>query len=1028
MAMTRKPVLLSSLVLALSAIGLYSADRPDEQSASAILDATGVRGGLIVHVGCWDGKLTAALGASEACVVQGLDADARNVARARDSIEAAGEYGRVSAERWSGNGLPYADNLVNLLVWTDRRKPPMDEVLRVLVPDGVAYVKQGAEWQKTVKPHPTNTDEWTHYLYDASGNAVAHDQVVGPPGSLQWTADPPFTRSHEYIPTIYSVVSSGGRLFYITDAGPISSVREPCQWRLVARDAYNGVLLWERPVDKWYPHITIWASTPNQLQRRLVAVKDRVYATLGLYLAVAALDAATGDTLKVYEGTEGAEEILYHEGTLLVAARRVTAERVAERDKLEELGGQKGTPLADRETAKPIVDNFRRTDAQAEVAILALDAESGNLLWKKEGADAAGLRAVSLCAEGDRVFFQRAGKAVCVSLTTGQELWSQPSVPLRLVSGGQVVCVNGQTVTVFAADTGEQRWTQPNTLTDGRDAFVIGGALWLGGGKPWEPPKPSKYGGPAWGPYFAVQRSLATGEQLREIAEENPGHHHRCYDNKATERYIIGGRRGTEFVDLSSGEVFWNSWARGVCRYGVMPANGLLYVPPHSCGCYIAAKLIGFNAMATRRPSMAPGTPTVERGPAFGAKPSTTSAEGDWPIYRHDAERSGRTPATVPTDPHVLWQAEVGGKLTSPTVLDGKVVTASVERHEVVGLDAGSGTPAWSFTAGGRVDSAPTLSEGRAVFGCRDGYAYSLRLSDGALAWRSRIAREERSIVACGQVESVSPALGSVLVNGGVAYCTAGRSSYLDGGIDLCRLDPKTGKLLSRTANYSPDPVTGKQPAHLAPGIMVGSRADLLSADADHVYMRENVYNSEGGIVERGNAHLFTLTDFIDDSWTHRSYWIFGTKPSIATGCTGRDKNLTYGRVLVFNGSTVFGYGRKTVDWSNQLLDGTYRLFAVERSEANALLWEQPVPLHVRAMVLAGDTLFLAGPPVNASDDLWIDEAGKGVLVAVAATDGAVLSQQDLPSPPVFDGMAAAQGKLYVSTADGHVLCLGNRG
>jgi outer membrane protein assembly factor BamB len=79
-------------------------------------------------------------------------------------------------------------------------------------------------------------------------------------------------------------------------------------------------------------------------------------------------------------------------------------------------------------------------------------------------------------------------------------------------------------------------------------------------------------------------------------------------------------------------------------------------------------------------------------------------------------------------------------------------------------------------------------------------------------------------------------------------------------------------------------------------------------------------------------------------------------------------------------------------------------------------------------MVLAGDTLFLAGPPVNASDDLWIDEAGKGVLVAVAATDGAVLSQQDLPSPPVFDGMAAAQGKLYVSTADGHVLCLGNRG
>jgi len=1022
---TRKLLLCT---VAFSVATFCLADEPTDALARSILDQTGIRGGLIVHVGCGDGKLTAALGASEACVVQGLDADARNVARARTYIDSLGLYGRVSAERWTGDGLPYADNLVNLLLWTDRRKPPMDEVMRVLVPDGVAYVKQGAEWGKTVKPHPTNTDEWTHYLHDASGNAVAHDEVVGPPGSLQWTADPPHGRGHEYIPTIYSVVSSGGRLFYIADQGPISSVREPSQWRLVARDAYNGVLLWERPIDKWYPHVTIWASAPNQLQRRLVAVKDRLYATLGLYLAVTALDAATGETLKVYEGTEGAEEMIYHQGTLLVAARRVTAERVAEHDKLEQLGGEKGTPLADRETAKPLVDNFRRTDAQAEVAILALDAESGKLLWKKEGPDAAGLRPMSLCAEGNRVFFQRAGKAVCVSLASGQELWSQPSVPLRLVCNGQVVCVNGQTVTVFAADTGELRWTQPNTLTDGRDAFIIRGALWLGGGKPWEPPPPSKYSGPAWGPYFAVRRDLATGEQLQEIAEENPGHHHRCYDNKATDRYILGGRRGTEFIDLTSGDVLWNSWARGVCRYGVMPANGLLYVPPHSCGCYMAAKLIGFNAMAPRRPSTPPETPVVERGPAFDAKPSAAPAESDWPIYRHDAERSGHTSWSVAADLHVLWQADVGGKLTSPTVADGKVVAASVERHEVIALDANSGKPAWRFTAGGRVDSAPTLHEGRALFGCRDGCAYSLRLLDGALAWRSRIAREERRIVACGQVESASPVLGSVLVKDGVAYCTAGRSSYLDGGIDLCRLDPRTGQTLSRTANYSPDPVTGKQPTHLAPGIMVGARADLLSADADHVYMRDNVYDPEGAAMEKGKAHLFTLTEFLDDSWTHRSYWIFGTKPSIATGCTGRDRNLTYGRVLVFNNATVFGYGRKTVDWSNQLLDGPYRLFAVARDEASTLLWEKPVPLHVRAMVLAGDTLFLAGPPINASDDLWIDDADGGRLLAVSTTDGAILSQQELPSPPVFDGMAAAQGKLYVSTVNGKILCLGAQG
>jgi hypothetical protein len=99
---------------------------------------------------------------------------------------------------------------------------------------------------------------------------------------------------------------------------------------------------------------------------------------------------------------------------------------------------------------------------------------------------------------------------------------------------------------------------------------------------------------------FVVQRDLQTGRVLREIEPDNPGHHHRCYSNKATERYILGGRRGTEFIDLDSGEVLWNSWVRGVCKYGVMPSNGLVYAPPHACGCYTMVKTTGFFALAPR--------------------------------------------------------------------------------------------------------------------------------------------------------------------------------------------------------------------------------------------------------------------------------------------------------------------------------------------------------------------------------------------------------------------------------------------
>ena len=48
---------------------------PADEEARRILDATGIKGGLIVHLGCGDGKLTAALHVNDGCLVHGLDAD-----------------------------------------------------------------------------------------------------------------------------------------------------------------------------------------------------------------------------------------------------------------------------------------------------------------------------------------------------------------------------------------------------------------------------------------------------------------------------------------------------------------------------------------------------------------------------------------------------------------------------------------------------------------------------------------------------------------------------------------------------------------------------------------------------------------------------------------------------------------------------------------------------------------------------------------------------------------------------------------
>ena len=86
----------------------------------------------------------------------------------------------------------------------------------------------------------------------------------------------------------------------------------------------------------------------------------------------------------------------------------------------------------------------------------------------------------------------------------------------------------------------------------------------------------------------------------------------------------------------------------------------------------------------------------------------------------------------------------------------------------------------------------------------------------------------------------------------------------------------------------------------------------------------------------------------------------------------------------------------------------------------------QSMDIHPRAMIKCGEHLVVAGFIKEGSAEhaygTPIEE--KGVLLLLAADSGETTSRIDLDSPPIFDGIAAANGKLYVSCEDGSVLCL----
>jgi len=916
---------LAAAVVCLSAAVSLSAERArPEATAREILQAAGVRGGLVVHLGCGDGKLTAALRAGEAYLVHGLDRDAADVQAARKHVRALGVYGKVSVDRLTGTRLPYVENLVNLVVAEDLSGVGMDEVMRVLCPHGVACVRKGGRWTKTVKPRPKDIDEWTHYLHDASNNAVAHDAVVGPPRRLQWVGGPRWSRHHDNMSSVSACVSSGGRVFYIFDEGARSSIFLPSKWVLIARDAFSGTILWKRSIPKW--HVRLWPlkSGPGQLPRRLVAVGQTVYAALGVDAALTALDAATGRTVRTYEGTAATEEVIHSDGVLFVVVRPKEAESDLHHDKYESLAAVRG-------------HRGRWLWQPRPRAIQAVNAETGAALWRKATAVAQS----TLAADGRSVYFHDGEKVVCLDRAGGEERWQSPPVPRRarghsgfvptLVVHEDVVLFAGgeRTMTALSAKTGEKLWSAKHNRgghNSPEDLLVVGGLAWsaaiAGGGD-----------SGVWTGY-----DLKTGEVGSEFTPDVKTYwfHHRCYRAKATDKYLLPSRTGIEFVDYRKKSWEIHHWVRGACLYGIMPCNGLIYAPQHPCACYPEAKLSGFNVLAPasvspRVPKAAAAAERLEKGPAYGrmAGGLPEIGEQDWPTYRHDASRSGRTKATVPTKLKQAWQANLGGKLTSVVVAGGRLFVASVDTHTVHALDTGTGRRLWSYTVGGRVDSPPTIHGGAVLFGSADGYVYCLRASDGELAWRFRAAPMDERLMSFEQIESVWPVHGSVLVQDGVLCFVAGRNMFVDGGLWLYRLEPATGKVLSVTHMDDRDPATGKS---LQANVMVlnmpVAASDILAGDGRRLYMKSQAFDLAGkrlaigphsgepavqGWTQRGEeAHLFSPTGYLDGTWWHRTYWVYGR--SFGGGHAGYSqagKFAPSGRILVFDEQNVYGYGRK---------------------------------------------------------------------------------------------------------------------
>ena len=884
-----------------------------EEEAKQIASLAGFHGGLVVHVGCGDGKLTAALRLADNCVVHGLDADAKNVEAARATIQSLGLYGPVSVMRLSGKRLPHVDNLATLIVCEDSGAVSMDEIMRVLRPHGTAVVKRDGKWTATVKPQLPGADEWQQHYHSANNNAVAQDTVSWPPRRYQWLGEPEWQRSHLAMPSINSLVSAKGRLFTVEDLGSAEHPALPGKQALMARDAYNGIVLWRVMFPDWHPIYIRDKETPVQLQRRLVAVGDVVYCTPGYTAPVTMFDAATGAVRKKFEGTAGTMEFVHDRNTLFI----VTGDQSDISESIISQRSALGTSMFKPEAYGPIIKKSEnpRND------ILAIDAESGKALWKKSGDDTKGYQGASLGVIGDRVVYVTAKELVCLDRATGKTLW-RVAAPIDLqgpsgkavslvLSERAVFVADAETLRAFRLADGKALWLKPASLNHHKapDIFVTGGLVWAASYDA-SVGKPSKTL-----PTMGVNGfDPDTGKLVKHLDQTmtGPMGHDRCYRNRITTQYYINSATGgSDFLGLASPSEFPNPWIRSTCGIGFLPCNGLFYAGPPSCACLNSVMLNALNAFTTQKdPVKVTAAPFLEKGPVYSEVSHLPSpiSDSDWPTYRYNAERTGTAKQKVSATLGKRWEAKLGSRVSAPVVAGGMVFVADVDGHAVCAMNAADGKLAWRFTAEGRVDSPPTFYQGLILFGSRDGTVYCLRASDGALAWRFT-PLERRLICAYGQTESAWPICGSVLIKDGLAYFAAGRNSFTDGGIFLFALDVPTGKVVHQRHMYGPYDDKGFpiENRDVVGGISIeGFKGDIFLVAGDRLYLRHQAFNPDltpVKLAEVKEPHLIPSHGFLEAIPQHRSFWTIDTalRYDIPTGFGG-----VHGDILVMDGQRFY--------------------------------------------------------------------------------------------------------------------------
>ena len=791
-----------SIILLLSCVALPSVraqDTSPQELVAATLEQAGVNRGVAAVVGA-DHELVLELARASELLVYVREANVEAADRLRQSAAAAG-FGidRIVVEHGSTERLPFADNMVDLVVAAGEagESPLIGDVDRVLRPDGKAFI-QGLDkliknadianptflplpkgaldgWGAVAKLPQAGADDWSHWEKSPDNNPVSGDTVIKAPYMTQFLAHPMYIG----MPSI--TTAAGGRTFLAI--GHISHHQREWDtlYKLIARNGYNGTILWERRLpDGYLVH-----------RSAFIATKDTFHMIDGSSCLL--LDAETGSEqgrIKL-AGVDGHWKwMAMRDGVLYVmAGKKERGTQIVRGDR--EFGGWSWADLSPGFYGK-YPHGFGDT-------LAAYDLEKEEVLWIHKEENSIDSRSLSM--RDDRVYFMCPEKHLrCLQAETGDVLWTngeeqvrdliaEPGKGLTSTPGFKTMCltmatpdaliIQGQTrmnVVAVSTASGSVLWTK-RKVTNNPNAIYLDGNVILGVGK----------GG------VHVVVDPVTGEEKEELGFRKVA----CTRLTASSDSLFVRGEGMLRFDRETKKVHIDGTARPACNDGALPANGLLYIGPWQCDCNLS--IIGSMARCSAGDFSFDHIATDEQRlesyvPADYKVAELKTSVADWPTFRGGVHRSSSTAAKLPGPVKARWQHAGRSEQTlTAAVAAGGLVFFASKNGTITAIDASNGAQRWQFATNAPIKAAPTIYDGRAYVGSGDGYAYCLEAATGKLLWRFRAAPVERHIMVYGNLCSTWPVNTGVTIRDGVAYFGAGIIDH--DGTHLYAVDAETGAL-----------------------------------------------------------------------------------------------------------------------------------------------------------------------------------------------------------------------------------------